>query len=425
MYNNTTNPVEAARNHLAAYPNALFVLSKDVKMPHGTATTNVLSAQVNGVLHPLSLPGIQQHEYNAIDNLTTDHNTAVYARAGQVEVKEVAPQAAPAPTPTPVQAEDELEDELEDEDEEGEYNEDEDLAGYQQDLRDHEVPGMLAEQARRTQAINDETIVAKMGEYHQVQTGHYSWNDAMKNLLVEAAMIAAQADRTALIGADGRSRIIPGMNGPTSAMIVDGDGTRHDLMFVDHRLRVTDATTLSNEGRALLVRANDMLLANLKRQVLEIAKALRFIEPKKKNFLATLGDIVAGDKIKREEERGHDMRANGKRISARVSGRNVYGVTTTLNLEGTVNDVAFTAEISISAERYYANVYDVYGDNEEAVIEALQGAEAHYRQISSKVVEANRETLVERVTEYVPAAKELAKRLGDEIRGMEQALAVA
>ena len=438
MYNNTNNPIEAARNHLAAYPNAFFVLQKDVKMPYGNTNTTVLCAEINGNMHPLSLPGIQQHEYNAIDNLTTDHNTALFARGvqsgGQVaEVKEVPAQAASKPLPIiDVYAnddDDEDDDDTvfdeDDNNEDAEHDDDAVYAGYQRDLRDHEVPGMLAEQARRTQAINDETIVGKMTEYHQVQTGHYTWNDAMKNLLVEAAMIASQADRNALVGADGRSRIIPGMNGPTSAMIVDTDGSRHDLMFVDHRLRVTDATALSDEGRALLVRANDMLLANIKRQVLEVAEALRFIEPKKKNFLATLGDIVAGDKIKREEERGHQMTANRKRVTARVSGREVYGGTTTLNLEGEIEDRTFTAQVSISAERYSVHVYDVYGDAEENVIEALQGAEAHYRAVAGKVIEANRENLIERVTEYVPSAKELARRLGDEIRGMEQALALA
>ena len=346
-----SNTINMAKKHIATYPNALF----NFGLQKGS-NISLLVADVGGVLKPLAFTGLTVSESNEIDNIVTDHNSNVYNNRmnGRVVVETtlIAEPQPFFPVPQVFDRPNLYVDEYVNEDPELEDNFDEDefaqgdYANYQEDLNEHQVPGMLAEQARRTQIINDDTIYGKMSEYHMIQGGHYSWNAAMVNLLVEAAMIASGADHLALIADDNRTRIIPGYRGnPTAAVIVDTNGHTHDLVFVDHKLQVADRNELDFNGNALLNRANKMLIANAKRQVLEIAEALRFVEPMKKGVLAQLGDIVANVGWK--------------------------------------------------------------GNNEE-----------------KRELEENRDALRERVAAYIPSAKDLARHIGDEIRGMEMATAL-
>lgn len=346
-----SNTINMAKKHIATYPNALF----NFGLQKGS-NISLLVADVNSILKPLAFTGLTVSESNEIDNIVTDHNSNVYNNrmSGNVVAEKtlIAEPQPFFPIPQVFDRHNLYVDEYinEDPELEDDFDEDEfaqgDFANYQEDLNTHQVPGILAEQARRTQIINDETIYGKMSEYHMIQGGHYSWNAAMVNLLVEAAMIASGADHLALVADDSRTRIIPGYRGdPTAAVIVDTNGHTHDLIFIDHKLQVANRYELDINGNALLDRANRMLIANAKRQVLEIVEALRFVEPVKKSVLTQLGDIVSNVGWK--------------------------------------------------------------GNNEE-----------------KRELEENRDALRESVATYIPSAKDLARHIGEEIRGMETAIAL-
>lgn len=431
------DPVSDAKMHLAKFPNSLFTFKQNVPSPHNlNKKTAVLCVDYCGKLHPVAFDNLTYSQFNEIDQLVTDHCNRVYNESiiGKKHEVFVEPnieetqinrddiyKAQLRDIVHPVEIFDE-EDENDEHDEE--YDEDNDYyAEWQQDLNEHEVPAFITEQARRTQAINDETIFGKMTEYHQVQTGHYPWGPSMINLFVEAAMIASIEDRNTLIGEDGRTRLIPGHQGPTSALIVDNNGTRHDLMFVDHRLRVTDINALDQNGKELLSRANTLLLANMKRQVLEIAEALRFIEPKKKNVLGLLGEIVGN--LKKEDD-VYEVNVHGMTVLASLASTKKEDENYVMNITGTINKEKFSAVLLINDQEYMVEyVYSNTQEQKEAISDALHQAEAYYRRQLKKYMDKKEEQIRQRVNEYIPAAKELAKRLGDEIREVEQALAKA